>query len=135
MIKKKIQRWDDKGKADSTVYWNFIWATKFNKEVLTGDLLIRLKVLFKDIAESLSCNIEKMDIQSNVVRMFVKGNSVTSPHFFVQQCKGKTSGILKKEYPYLQKSTSIWTRYYFCESIGEIDELRAKKFLERQIGK
>lgn len=67
------------------------------------------------------------------VHLFIKSNPVDSPHFIVQQLKGYTSRILRQEFPSLKsKLPTLWTRSYYCESVGHISEETVKKYIENQ---
>lgn len=47
--------------------------------------------------------------------------------YIVQQLKGYTSRILRKEFPKLKsRIPTLWTRSYYCESIGHISEEAVK---------
>jgi len=53
--------------------------------------------------------------------------------FIVQQLKGYTSRILRQEYSSLMtRIPTLWTRSYYCESIGHISEFTIKKYIEEQ---
>ena len=77
-----------------------------------------------------------MEIMPDHVHIFVKANPVASPHWIVQQFKGYSSNILRKEFPELKsKLPTLWTRSYYCESVGHISEDTIKKYIEDQKGK
>jgi len=66
----------------------------------------------------------------------VKTDPRNSPYFIVQQFKGYTSRMLRKEFPFLKgRLPSLWTRSYYCESIGHISEETIRKYIEDQKGK
>ncbi|MBN1134826.1 MAG: transposase, partial [Methanosarcinaceae archaeon] len=45
------------------------------------------------------------------------------PHWIVQQLKGYTSRILRQEFLELRtRLPTLWTRSYYCESVGHISE-------------
>lgn len=70
------------------------------------------------------------------VHLFVKSDPRNSPHFIVQQFKGHTSRVLREEFPSLKsRLPSLWTRSYYCESVGHISEETIKKYIEDQKGK
>jgi len=70
------------------------------------------------------------------VHLFVKTAPTNSPHFVVQQLKGYTSRGLKKEFPSLKsRLPSLWTRSYYCKSVGHISEETIRKYIKDQKGK
>lgn len=67
------------------------------------------------------------------IHIFVKTTPVDSPHFIVQQLKGYISRNLRTEFKELRtKIPSLWTRSYYCESVGHISEDTIKKYIEDQ---
>jgi putative transposase len=47
--------------------------------------------------------------------------------------KGFTSFQLRKEYPHLKKIPSLWTRSYFCGTVGNASEETVKNILKTKI--
>lgn len=67
------------------------------------------------------------------VHLFVKCSTIDSPHWIVQQLKGYTSRIMRKEFKMLKtRIPTLWTRSYFCESVGHISEETVKKYIDGQ---
>ncbi len=65
-----------------------------------------------------------------------KPSPVDSPHFIVQQLKGYTSRMLRQEFKHLKsKLPTLWTRSYYCESVGHISEEAVKKYIMEQKNK
>ena len=77
-----------------------------------------------------------MEMMPDHVHLFVKASPVDSPHYIVQQFKGYTSRILRKEFPEIKRRIpTLWTRSYYCESIGYLSEETVKKYIDNQKGK
>ena len=58
-----------------------------------------------------------------------------APHFIVQQLKGISSRLLRQEFPHLKsRLPTLWTRSYYCESVGHISEATVRKYIEDQKG-
>jgi len=101
--------------------------------VLTGEVEKRLAELLFIKAEELEITIETMEILPDHVHLFVKSSPVNSPHYIVQQLKGSTSRILRQEFPSLKsRLPTLWTRSYYCESIGHISEDTVRRYIEEQ---
>jgi len=44
--------------------------------------------------------------------------------------------VLREEFPFLKsRLPSLWTRSYYCESVGHISEEAIRKYIEDQKGK
>jgi len=103
---------------------------------LVGEIEKRLKELLYQKAEEIDVNIEDIEIMPDHIHMFVKTSPVASPHWVVQQLKGYTSRIMRKEFKELRsRLPTLWTRSYYVESVGHISEKTVKKYIEEQKGK
>ena len=119
-----------------TVYnigYHIIWCPKYRRKVLTGDVEQRLRELLFEKASQLDCTIETMEIMPDHVHVFIKCPPTLAPHFVVQQLKGYSSRILRETMPKLKsRLPTLWTRSYFCESVGCISEDTIKQYIDNQ---
>lgn len=84
-------------------------------------------------AEEIDTTVEKMEILPDHIHLFVKTKPICSPHWVVQQFKGYTSHALRMEFPELKsRLPTLWTRSYYCESVGHISEATIKRYIEEQ---
>ena len=84
----------------------------------------------------MGCEIEIQEVMPDHVHIFIKTKPTLAPHYIVQQLKGYTSRVLRKEFKELRtKLSTLWTRSYYCESIGHISEETVKKYIEDQKNK
>jgi putative transposase len=115
--------------------YHLIWCPKYRRKVLVGDVATRLNELLLAKAQTMDISLEVVAIQPDHVHLFVKADPTASPHWIVQQLKGYTSRMLRKEFKHLvSKIPTLWTRSYFCESVGHISEHTVAKYIEKQIG-
>jgi putative transposase len=126
------QRWIHSNKSIFNIGYHLIWCPKYRKSVLIGKVEKRLKELLIEKAKELQVKIETLEIMPDHLHLFVKANPTLSPHYIVQQFKGVTSNKLRKEFPELMKIPTLWTRSYYCESVGHISENTIKKYIEDQ---
>lgn len=130
------QRWTKSNTSIHNVAYHLIWCPKYRRKVLVEKIEKRLIQLLKHKAKENGWIIDTIEIMPDHVHIFVKANPVASPHWIVQQFKGYTSNILRKEFPELKsKLPTLWTRSYYCESVGHISEDTIKKYIEDQKGK
>jgi len=131
-----MPRWDKSNKATYNIGYHLIWCPKYRRKVLVGEVENRLKELLIEKAEGLSISIKRMEIMPDHVHLFVKCSPVNSPHLIVKHFKGYTSRVMRQEFPKLKsRMPSLWTRSYYCESIGHISEEVVKKYIEDQKNK
>lgn len=131
-----MPRWDKSNKATYNIGYHLIWCPKYRRKVLVGEVESRLKELLLEKAAELSISIEKMEVMPDHVHLFVKCSPVNSPHLVVKRFKGYTSRVMRQEFSKLKsRMPSLWTRSYYCESIGHISEEVVKKYIEDQKNK
>ena len=129
-------RWITSKTTVHNLGYHLIWCPKFRRKVLTNDIDISLKKHLYDKAKEIGISIEMMEVMPDHVHLFVKAKPTHSPHWIVQQLKGYTSNIMRKEFEILRsRLPSLWTRSYYCESVGHISEETIKKYIEEQKNK
>lgn len=130
------ERWKHSKTTVYNIGFHLIWCPKYRRNVLENKIEERLKVLLLKKADEIGISIEKMEIMPDHVHIFVKSNPTMSPHWIVQQLKGYTSRILRQEFAELRtRLPTLWTRSYYCESVGHISEATVKKYIEGQKNK
>lgn len=127
------ERWTTSNKAVFNIGYHLIWCPKYRRKVLIGQVETRLKELLTEKANELGITIESMEVMPDHTHLFIKSTPVLSPHYIVQQLKGYTSHELRKEFPHLKsKLPTLWTRSYYCESVGHISAETIKKYIDGQ---
>jgi len=129
-----FNRWTHSNKAIYNLGYHLIWCPKYRKKILIGKIEQKLRKLLNDKAKELNMKIEIMEILPDHVHLFIKADPTLGVHFIVQQLKGYTSNLMRKEFLELRKLPTLWTRSYYCESVGHISEDTVKKYIEDQIG-
>ena len=113
--------------------FHIIFATKYRKPVLTDNVEKRLKEIFYEEAIRMDVEIKALEIMPDHVHMFIEFDPRLMLHKVIKQFKGKSSHILREEFPFLKSSMpSLWTRSYFSCSVGHISEDTITKYIENQ---
>ena len=107
--------------------YHFIWCQKYRRKVLVGRFRKRLKELLYEKAKQIGVNIDEMEIMPDHVHLFVKTTPKIAPYGIVKHLKGYSSRILGLEF-----SQPLWTRSYYCESVGHISEQTVRKYIASQ---
>ena len=130
------KRWTHSNKSVYNVGYHLIWCTKYRRPVLVKKIEHRLLYLLKQKAKRIGVEIVECEIMPDHIHLFVKSSTVDAPHFIVQQLKGYTSHALREEFKELvSRIPSLWTRSYYCESVGHISDATVKKYIEDQKNK
>lgn len=127
------ERWKQSNTVVYNVGYHIIFCSKYRRKVLKDDIQKRLKTLLLEKAMQCDINIEQMEIMEDHVHIFLKAKPSASPHWIVQQLKGYTSRILRREFSSIKtRLPSLWTRSYYIETIGHISEHTIRKYIEDQ---
>ena len=113
--------------------YHIVFCTKYRRRVLQDGVDNRLKELFTMKAKEIGIQIERMEIMPDHVHLFVRSKPTYAVHFVVNQLKGFSSRILRKEFSIMRtRLPTVWTRSFFVETIGHISEATVLKYIENQ---
>jgi len=129
------ERWKHSNTTVYNIGYHLIWCPKYRRNVLVGGIEGRLKELIFEKCGELRVKVESLEIMPDHVHLFVKCPPIASPHWVVQQIKGYSSRVLRKEFKELRtKLPTLWTRSYYVESVGHISEKTIKRYIQEQKG-
>ncbi len=114
--------------------YHFIWIPKRRKPVLIGAIKQRLEQLIREIAKEHEWNILALEIKPDHVHLFISVQPYWSPHTVLRRIKGRSSRVLRREFPELLKLPSLWTRSYFVSTAGHVSSETIQKYIEEQGG-
>lgn len=115
------------------ICYHIIWCPKYRYKVLVDGVDDRLKQVLEETADEMECSIESMEVIPDHVHIFLRGTPILPVHLIVKNLKAKSARVLREEYPYLKKRmNAMWTRSYYCETIGSISEETIRKYIANQ---
>ncbi len=127
------KRWKTSIGCVYNIGYHIIFCTKYRRLVLEPSVEKRLKELIQEKALKIGVDIVGMETMPDHVHIFVKASPTLAPHYIVQQFKGFSSRYLRKEFKHIRtRLPSLWTRSYYCESVGYVSEQNIKKYIEDQ---
>lgn len=131
-----MKRWTTSTTAIHNLSYHLIWCPKYRRPVLVGDVEKRLVELLNQKAMELEITIVEANIMPDHVHLFVRTKPIHAPQFVVGQFKGYTSRILRQEFQTLRsRLPTLWTRSYYADSVGKLNEYTIRKYIEDQKGK
>lgn len=131
-----MSRWKTSKTAVFNLSYHMIWCPKYRRPVLTQEIASRLSQLLIKKSEDLELEIVEMNILPEHVHIFVKAKPIHSPQYLVGQLKGYSSRILRQEFPKLRsRLPTLWTRSYYIDSVGRLNEYTIKKYVQNQKNK
>ena len=116
------------------IVYHLIWTPKRRKPVLRDAVALDCRELITQKCEQKGWEILELAIQPDHIHIFVRVFPTVSAADVVKECKGVTSGALRKKYPHLLKLPSMWTRSYFASTAGNVSAETIKRYVEAQKG-
>ncbi|HEY7935338.1 MAG TPA: IS200/IS605 family transposase [Solirubrobacteraceae bacterium] len=69
------------------------------------------------------------------VHLFVRAGPSTAAHEIGWAVKGRTSRLLRERYLVLLRMPSLWTRSYFCSTVGSVSQAMVERYVAAQVGR
>ena len=114
------------------INYHLIWCPKRRKPVLVGGVRARLEEILYQVAQENGVEILASEINPDHIHLFVSAYPTLSIHKLVKILKGRSSRILRQEFPELLKIPSLWTHSYFVSTAGNVSSETIKKYIEAQ---
>ena len=73
-----------------------------------------------------------MEIKPDHVHLFISVQPYRSPHIVLRRIKGRTSRVLRSEFPELLKLPSLWTRSYFVSTTEHVSSETIQGYIEER---
>ena len=111
---------------------HIIWCPKRRRKVLVGPVRGRLETLIREVVAEHGWEIIELAIQPDHVHLFIRRNPYTLPTDIAPLIKGRSSHVLREEFPHLMKMPSLWTRSTFYSTAGKVSSDLIQKYIEKQ---
>ncbi len=109
---------------------HLVWIPKRRKKVLTGEIAKRLRQIINELALEKDWDILALEVAPDHVHVFVEHQPDTAINQVVKALKGRSSYVLRKEFPELLKLPSLWTNSYFYSTAGQVCAEVIKRYIE-----
>ena len=105
----------------SLINYHFLFCPRYRRKIfLIPNVEERFKELVEIKCKELEIEIIAIECDKDYTHMFLNCLPTLSPSDIMQQIKGYTSRILRKEFSQLSKMPSLWTRSYFVSTAGNV---------------
>lgn len=89
------------------IVYHIIWCPKRRRRILVGKIAERLEQLILEVALEQQWEIIELAIQPDHVHLFLRANPYTLPTDIARLIKGRSSHVLREEFPCLMKMPSL----------------------------
>ncbi len=117
------------------IKYHFVWTTKYRKELLTGQVGLRLRELVREICRTNDIEILQGHVGKEHVHILVSAPPNMSASKIMQYVKGKTSRKLMMEFRHLNKvfwGRHMWARGFFVTTSGNVTDEVIQEYIRLQ---
>ena len=115
--------------------YHFVWCPKYRRKIITPDIELRLKEIIGDIVRENNREVIALETMPDHVHLFTKADPTIAPNRVIAKIKGRTSRLLRAEFPELKsRLPSLWTGSYFVSTHSHVSLDTIKKYVEEQKG-
>ena len=113
--------------------YHVVWCPKYRRKVLTGGVDERLKAILREVAEERQAEIVELEVMPDHVHLLVSVDPQYGIHRLVRQMKGRSSRLLRQEFPALRsRLPTLWTNSYCVATVGGAPLSVIEQYIENQ---
>ena len=113
--------------------YHIVWCPKYRRRVLVDSVAVRLKELISSMSQEFQVELIDLEVMPDHVHLLVDVDPQFGVHNFIKRIKGRTSRILRQEFPHLTtKLPTLWTNSYFVSTVGGAPLAIVKQYIESQ---
>ena len=102
--------------------YHIVWAPKYRKGILKGDIQQRVKEIFQEIADNHDIEIDTMEVAQDHVHLFVSFPPRYSIANVVGKLKSISASVIFREFPEIKHQLwggEFWEDGYFVRTVGD----------------
>jgi putative transposase len=113
--------------------YHVVWCPKFRRPVLVDGVDERLKEILRDVMVETRSELIEVEVMPDHVHLLVEVDPQFGIHRFVKLAKGRSSRLLRDEFPRLRsRLPTLWTNSYFVSTVGGSPLSVIKQYIENQ---
>ena len=113
--------------------YHVVWCPKYRRSVLVNGVDDRLKEIIQSVCTASRAEILELEVMPEHVHLLVEVDPQYGIHRLVRGIKGRSSRLLRQEYPWLKsRLPTLWTHAYFVSTVGGAPLEVVKQYIENQ---
>lgn len=113
--------------------YHIVWCSKYRRKVLEGNIADRLKEIVQVVCAEYHFSLLEMEVMPDHVHLLLEVDPQFGIHQAVKRIKGRSSRILRAEFPSLRsRIPTLWTNSYFVSTVGGSPLAAVRKYIEKQ---
>ena len=113
--------------------YHVVWCPKYRRRVLVNGVDERLKDIIREVCAEIHAELIEMEVMPDHVHLLVEVDPQYGIHRAVRLIKGRSSRLLRDEYPWLKsRLPTLWTNSYFVSTVGGAPLKTVRQYIENQ---
>jgi putative transposase len=113
--------------------YHVVWCPKYRRPVLVNGVDSRLKTIIAEVVVETRSELIELEVMPDHVHLLVEVDPQFGIHKLVKAIKGRTSRLLRVEFPKLRsRLPTLWTNSYFVSTVGGSPLAVVKQYIENQ---
>lgn len=112
--------------------YHLVWCPKYRRGVLTGPVEARLIEIIGGVCDEHDVDILGVETMPDHVHLLVEVDPSFGVARLVRLVKGRSSRLLRQEFPHLRRLPSLWTNSWFCSTVGGAPIEVVRRYVENQ---
>lgn len=113
--------------------YHVVWCPKYRRPVLMNGVDGRLKDIIRETCAEIHAELIEMEVMPDHVHLLVEVDPQYGIHRAVRLIKGRSSRLLRDEYPWLKsRLPTLWTNSYFVSTVGGAPLKTIRQYIENQ---
>ncbi len=113
--------------------YHVVWCPKYCRSVLVNGVDVRLKEIIQDVCTECRAELIELEVMPEHVHLLGEVDPQYGIHRLVRAIKGRSSRLLRQEYPWLKsRLPTLWTNSYFVSTVGGAPLEVVKQYIENQ---
>ena len=112
--------------------YHVIFCPEYRRRVLRDGVDVCLEEIIADVCDEVRVEVIEIGVMPDHVHLLVEIPPTVPLSRFVQLVKGRSSRVLREEFPHLGRLRSLWTRSWFVSTVGGAPLDVVKRYVENQ---
>jgi putative transposase len=112
-----------------------VWYSRRRRRVLVGQAAEDCERIIGEVCAERGWEAIRLTVAPDHVHLFARANLATAAREVARAVKGGTGRLLREQYPVLLRLPSLWTRSYFCSTVGSVSDSTVQRYVAAQIGR
>jgi putative transposase len=116
----------------SSAKYHLIWCPKYRRRVLVGGVDVRLKAIVADVASQVGAEVLEVEVMPDHVHLLAEVPPTLPLSEFMRLVKGRSSRLLRMEFPRLRRLPVLWSPSWFVSTVGGAPLAVMRRYVENQ---